>query len=172
VLVNRVEELRYLVLAAQREGSRAFADVLRPLGVTPAQAEVLTVVRTATGPLAVREIGELLVCETGSPSRLVTNLITAGLLQGSRDSADGRITRLSLTTAGRQIAAHVSAAEQKFQRQLAANLAEDQALDTVVDFLRHFVANSPTGRAVARRRALEGPAPDTDTPEVEPARLP
>jgi DNA-binding MarR family transcriptional regulator len=161
--VDTVEELRYLVLAAQREGSRALADVLRPLGVTPAQAEVLTVVRTASGPLSVREIGERLVCETGSPSRLVASLVTAGLLKGTRDGADGRITRLGLTIAGRRVAEQVLAAEQSFQRQLAADLPEGRGLDTVVVFLRDFVANSPSGRALARRRSPSGPAPDADT---------
>jgi MarR family transcriptional regulator, organic hydroperoxide resistance regulator len=155
-VMNKVEELRYLVLAAQREGSRALADALRPLGVTPAQAEVLSVVRMATEPLSVRQIGQLLVCETGSPSRLVTNLITAGLLHGTRDAADGRITRLGLTTAGRRIAEQVLATEQEFERHLASDIPDDQTLDVVVDFLRHFVADTPAGHAMVRRRAHEG----------------
>lgn len=36
-----IEELRYLVLAAQREGNRLLADGLQPLGLTPSQAEAL-----------------------------------------------------------------------------------------------------------------------------------
>ena len=158
--MNKVEELRYLVLAAQREGGRALADALRPLGITPAQAEVLGVVRAATEPLSVRQIGDLLVCETGSPSRLVTNLVTAGLLHGTRDVADGRITRLSLTTVGRQTAAQVLATEQEFERRLASDIPDDQTLDTVVAFLRRFVTDSPAGRALARRRAPEGDSRD------------
>ena len=34
-----VEELRFLILAAQREGNRMLAQALRPLGITPAQAD-------------------------------------------------------------------------------------------------------------------------------------
>lgn len=162
--MDKVEELRYLVLAAQREGSRALADALRPLGVTPAQAEVLAVVRAATGPLSVREIGELLVCETGSPSRLVTNLVTAGLLHGTRDVTDGRITRLSLTTVGHRIAERVFAAEQEFEGRLALDIPDDQALDVVVGFLRHFVTDTPAGRALVRRRAQDDLARGADTP--------
>ena len=158
--MNKVEELRYLVLAAQREGSRALADARRPLGVTPAQAEVLTVAHAATGPLSVRQIGDLLVCETGSPSRLVTSLVTAGLLHGTRDVTDGRITRLGLTTAGRRMAEQVSATEQEFERRLASDVPDDHTLDVVVDFLRHFVAATPSGRALARRRAQDGDAQD------------
>jgi hypothetical protein len=38
-----LEEAALLILAAQREGHRLMASALRPLGVTPAQAEVLQV---------------------------------------------------------------------------------------------------------------------------------
>src|SRR3954469_15729157 len=68
--VEPIEELRYLVLGAQREGARMLAQLLRPLGLTAAQAEVVAVLRDADGPLTVREIGDRLVCETGSPRRL------------------------------------------------------------------------------------------------------
>ena len=161
-LMDKVEELRYLVLAAQREGNRALADALRPLGVSPAQAEVLPVVREATGPLSVREIGDLLVCETGSPSRLVTSLVTAGLLHGVRDTADARVTRLSLTAIGRRIAQQVVATEQGFVRRLASDIPDDQTLDVVVDFLRRFVTDTPAGRALARR------SPETRAPGAGP----
>ena len=33
--MDSVEELRYLVLAAQRDGNRMLAAQLRPLGLTP-----------------------------------------------------------------------------------------------------------------------------------------
>lgn len=160
-----VEELRYLVLAAQREGARALADVLRPLGLTPAQAEVLTVLRTASRALSVREIGERLVCETGSPSRLATSLVAAGLVDGARDPVDGRITRLSLTATGRQVAVQAHAAEQDFHRGLAAGLPKGEALDVVVGFLRELVATSPSGRALSRRRSQVDPAAGAGTPD-------
>jgi hypothetical protein len=44
---------------------------LRPLGVTPAQAEVLQVLADRQ-PLTLTGFGELLVCESGTnPSRLI-----------------------------------------------------------------------------------------------------
>ena len=73
-----IEELRYLILAAQREGNRLFADVLRPLHLTPSQAEVLRVLQDHE-PLSLIALGDLLVCETGSPSRLVQGLVFAVL---------------------------------------------------------------------------------------------
>ena len=66
--VDRIEELRYLVLAAQREGNRRLTDALRPLDVTPAQAEVLGILAGSAAPLSVKELGALLVCESGRPT--------------------------------------------------------------------------------------------------------
>src|SRR5215216_5370688 len=95
--MERTEELRYLILGAQREGARAFAELLRKAGLTPAQAEVLSVLREADLPLTVRDIGDLLVCEGGSPSRLIASLVDAGLLQRGSREGDRRAVELSLT---------------------------------------------------------------------------
>src|ERR671910_252543 len=99
-VMEPIEELRYLVLGAQREGARALGELLRPAGLTAAQAEVLAVLRDAGGPLTVREIGERLVCETGSPSRLVASVVDAGLLQRGEREGDRRVVELSLTSSG------------------------------------------------------------------------
>ena len=63
-------ELRYLVLAAQREGNRKLSRDLDAIGLTPAQAEVLLVLAERE-PLTLVELGRCIVCETGSPSRIV-----------------------------------------------------------------------------------------------------
>src|SRR6266496_116610 len=68
--VQLAEEFRYLVLTAQREGNRILTEALRPLDLTPSQAEVLRVLQEHQ-PLSLIALGELLVCESGSPSRLV-----------------------------------------------------------------------------------------------------
>src|SRR5436189_5775552 len=79
-------------------------SVLRPLGLTPAQAEVIAVLRDAPEPLSVREIGERLVCETGSPSRLVGSVVAAGLARRAEHPSDRRAVVLSLTQAGSAVA--------------------------------------------------------------------
>lgn len=151
--VDRVEELRYLVLAAQREGNRRLTEALRPLGLTPAQAEVLTVLAGSGEPLSVKELGSLLVCETGSPSRLTRTVVTAGWAQQVPDEADGRLTRLRLTAAGSTLADRVAQVESSFHAQLAAAMPDDAAVSAAVDVLRALVADGPAGRAVERRRA-------------------
>lgn len=156
--MDRVEELRYLVLAAQRQGSRRLARALRPLGVTPAQAEVLTVLREAGRPLSVRELGDHLVCEPGSPSRLARSIEAVGLIASGADEADGRVTALRLTDRGREVAAGVAIVERAFHTALAASLPDDGTVEAIVVTLRALVADDPAGRALARRR---GAAPAT-----------
>src|SRR4051812_45916518 len=95
--VDSAEELRYLILGAQREGARALGELLRPAGLTAAQGEVLAVLRDAGGGLTVRELGDRLVCEAGSPSRLVASLVDAGLLERGERSGDRRAVELTLT---------------------------------------------------------------------------
>lgn len=152
-LVDRIEELRYLVLAAQREGNRRLTEALRPLGVTPAQAEVLTVLAGSHEPLSVKELGALLVCETGSPSRLTRTVVAAGWAEQVPDEADGRLTRLRLTPSGADLAARVAEVEKAFHGQLAAALPDDGSTERTVRVLRSLVAGGPAGAAIERRRA-------------------
>jgi MarR family transcriptional regulator, organic hydroperoxide resistance regulator len=147
-----VEELRYLVLGAQREGARALAELLRPLGLTAAQAEVVAVLRDAEGPLTVREIGERLVCEGGSPSRLVASVVEAGLLERAGRPGDRRAVEHTLTAAGRSAARRVSDAERRLYDELAAALG-DRDVQAVVRGLRRLVDGRPAGAAIERRRA-------------------
>src|SRR5262249_52908147 len=117
-------ELRYLILGAQREGNRDLTEMLRPIGVTPSQAEVLSVLYAAGAPLSVREVGELLVCETGSPSRLVSSLVSAGLVAREAHPDDARAVSLSLTAAGRRAAARVAEVDDAIAGMIATMFSE------------------------------------------------
>ena len=147
-----IEELRYLVLGAQREGARTLADLLQPAGLTPAQAEVIAVLRDADGPLTVRELGDRLVCEGGSPSRLVSSVVGTGLIERGERAGDRRAVVLSLTPAGQRAAREVAVAERQLYDWLAAALSERETA-ALVRGLRKLVAGRPTGDAIARRRS-------------------
>lgn len=153
--VDRIEELRYLVLAAQREGSRRLTEALAPLGISPAQAEVLTVLAASSAPVSIRELGELLVCETGSPSRLARAVVARGWAEAVADDADGRVTRLRLTAQGRTLVTAVGEVEAAFHTELAdavGRSSSDLTLENAVTLLRTVVGDGPAGRALARRR--------------------
>jgi MarR family transcriptional regulator, organic hydroperoxide resistance regulator len=148
--VSRAEELRYLVLAAQREGNRQLAARLRPLGLTTAQAEVLSLLNERR-VLTLSGLGELLVCESGTnPSRLVDRLVTQGLVGRARSATDGREVLLQLTSTGRRAAAQVSSIEGELYASLDA-LATRHDVDAALALLRDFIGDLPSGHAVARR---------------------
>jgi DNA-binding MarR family transcriptional regulator len=150
--VKTAEELRYLILAIQREGNRLLAAELRPLGLTPSQAEVLRVLRDH-GPLTLSALGGLLVCETGnSPSRLVDRLVAQGLIQRDTDPKDRRYLTLSLTAEGRELSRRVATAEDVLHKAID-DLVAGQAVDQTIATLRVLAEAFPAGEALARRRA-------------------
>ena len=147
-----LEELRYLMLAAQREGNRLLAEALRPLHLTPSQAEVLRVLQDHE-PLSLIALGDLLVCETGSPSRLVQGLVEAGLIERVPSTTDKRMITLTLTGAGREMAAKVGAIESQFYK-ANADLVKDAPLPEMLGLLWRFVEGKPAGIALARRKMI------------------
>jgi DNA-binding MarR family transcriptional regulator len=150
--MDDVEELRYLVLAAQRDGNRMLASALRPLGLTPAQAEVIVVLAGADSPLTVREVGALLVCEPGSPSRLVSSLVDAGHVARTRHPEDARASALELTPQGRAVAERVRAVEQRFHDELRARLGSRRDSEAAARVLRRIASDGASAAALDRRR--------------------
>ncbi|NMO03254.1 winged helix DNA-binding protein [Gordonia sp. TBRC 11910] len=148
--MESIEEFRYLVLAAQREGARALATALKPYGLTVSQAEAIAVLRDASTPLTVREIGQRLVCEGGSPSRLMATLTHKGLVHSVIGAQDRRTTVLSLTESGLDAARTVREIEENLYAALGFVLDADR-LDAVIPVLRSLVAQLPAGQALQRR---------------------
>lgn len=158
--MRTAEELRYVVLAAQREGNRLLARELRPLGLTASQAEVIRVLADHQ-PLTVGGLGELLVCETGTnPSRLVDRLVTMGAVQRTSGVDDRREVELTLTARGTSLAGRIATIEEVMYRALDA-AAAGWDVDQALGLLRAFVTDLPAGQALARRveRAASGPRP-------------
>lgn len=144
------EELRYLILAIQREGNRMLAAGLRPLGVTPSQAEVLRVLADHQ-PLTLQGLGELLVCETGSsPSRLADRLVAAGLIRRGTGASDRRQVTLTLTEDGEQTARRITEVEEDLYRTLD-QLIDGQPTQEALALLRALAGAFPAGQALARR---------------------
>lgn len=147
--MHLAEEVRYLLLATQREGNRYFAEALRPLDLTPSQAEVLRVLQEYQ-PVSLRDLGKLLVCEHGSPSRLVDGLVTAGLVQRVPSQQDGRSVTLTLTDQGKERAEQVVAIETILDQQIM-QLIEGVPIREVMEMFWRYIAGRPAGEALARR---------------------
>jgi DNA-binding MarR family transcriptional regulator len=148
--VRSAEELRYAILALQREGNRVLATALKPLGVTPSQAEVLRVL-DESGPLALAGLGELLLCETGTgPSRLVDRLVVQGYVVRAEDPSDRRSVSLTLSAAGGEVSAEVARIEDELYATMDA-LTVGHAVEPTLTLLRGMLAAFPAGAVLDRR---------------------
>ena len=148
------EELRFLILAAQREGSRGLSAALAPLDLTPAQAEVVRCLADF-GPMSLRELGAMLVCESGSPSRLVDSVVKRAIVTRTEDAADRRSVTLALTAEGKRLDRAVRKVEEALYEQIGGQLGAD-TIAKALALLRPLVAGSAGGEAIARRKSAEG----------------
>jgi DNA-binding MarR family transcriptional regulator len=149
--MERAAEIRYLFLAVQREGNRFFAERLSALALTPSQAEVLRVLQDYQ-PLSLMGLGELLVCESGSPSRLVNGMVELGLVERTTSPTDRRMVTLTLTEQGQAQATRVQAIEAEMETLINQILATaTSSVPEMMELLWKFVDGRPAGAALARR---------------------
>ncbi|HVU10953.1 MAG TPA: MarR family transcriptional regulator [Phototrophicaceae bacterium] len=147
--MDKAEELRYLFLAVQREGNRALTDALAPLDLTPAQAEVLQVLEQY-GSLTLTELGERLVCETGSPSRLVSSMVEKGYVRKTTSEADRRANKLTLTAQARDLMPRLNQIERDFNR--PPDFLDEATMDQAIKLLWLLAGDSISGKALQRRK--------------------
>jgi len=151
--MDQGEELRYLILVVQREGSRQLADTLRPLNLTPSQAEVIQVLQQYQ-PMTLLQLGERLVCENGSPSRLVKTMVEAGWVEKSPNPDDGRAVLLQLAPAANTILPQLNQIEQQLNDNVS-HMADAETLAMLLDRLWPLVRDTEGGRALVRRKNKE-----------------
>ena len=160
------EELRFLILGAQREGNRIFASLLAPLGITTSQAEALRVLQDA-GSLSLNGLGSRLVCESGSPSRLVSTVVDKGWVERKEAPQDRRLVTLRLTKSGAHLARRVRKVEERLHGWISTRLGPEE-LRSVSRALRSLLADTSAGRAVADRTSSNFVVV-VETPIVVPA---
>jgi DNA-binding MarR family transcriptional regulator len=150
--VDPLFEFGLAVKAIQRELEQQANAAMRPLGLTAAQADALIVIRQA-GPLSLGELGDLLIAESGHPSRLVDRLVESGLVERRPAASDRRRVELSLTARGRRLATRAEAARERLLELGRAAIGE-RDLAPALDLLRELVEHTQFAELVARRRAL------------------
>lgn len=160
------ERFRFVVLALQRQGSRRLNAALARLGVTASQAEALEVIGTF-GPLTTRRTGDYLVCESGSPSRLLASLADKGLTVRSNPPEDRRATLHALSPAGRDLLDEVRCRQGEFHAELAG-LLDAAAADPDLSPLRRLaeLVVDPDLRGALGRR-FPDLYPGSPTPAAE-----
>jgi MarR family transcriptional regulator, organic hydroperoxide resistance regulator len=153
--VDPLFELALILKAIQRELERRTNEAMAPLGITGAQADALAVIGQA-GPLALKDLGDLLIAEAGHPSRLVDRLVAAGLVERRAAQDDRRRIVLSLTQEGRRLEKRIHEAREGVL-DLARQLIGERDLDPMLATLRELVQFTSFGDLIARRRELFDP---------------
>lgn len=148
------ERLRFLILGAQREGNRLLTALLAPLDITPSQAEVLRCLADA-GALSLNALGRRLVCETGSPSRLVSTLVDKGWVRRRENPDDRRQISLVLTADGKSVETQVRAVEDHMYSWIADRLDPD-SVKTLANGLDRLLEGSTAGAAIRERSDRTG----------------
>ena len=141
-----------MVKAGQRDFERRTNEAMRPLGVTGAQADAITVIGQA-GPLSLKELGELLIAESGHPSRLVDRLVEAGWVKRGPADDDRRRVVLTLTAKGRALDRRVQETRQAVL-DAGRQLIGDRDLEPALKLMRELLQYSEFEQLIARRREL------------------
>ncbi|TGA96224.1 MarR family transcriptional regulator [Sporolactobacillus shoreae] len=145
----KAEALRYIILAVQRHGNRILNDLLKSIGLTASQAEVLRTLRDRKG-LSLKELGQLLICESGSPSRLVERLVRDGLVEKIAHSKDSRYVTLQLTQTGKEKEHLVENIEKQLYGQLNQAYSEEE-LELMCTLLGRFLKGQPITETLKKR---------------------
>jgi DNA-binding MarR family transcriptional regulator len=157
--VDPLFEFALSVKALQRELERASNELMKPLGLTGPQADALVVIRQAQ-PIALKDLGRLLIAEAGHPSRLIDRLVEAGLVERRAAQDDRRRVELKLTPAGRRLARRVEKARQEIFDAGRSHVDEKRLVATTA-VLGQLLEDTPGGQLIERRRRLAAGRPVT-----------
>ncbi|MFI6442581.1 MarR family winged helix-turn-helix transcriptional regulator [Streptomyces sp. NPDC050759] len=149
--MDEVEELGLFLKAAVRESDRRVNEVLRPLGITASQAEVLQLL-DRFGPMSLGELGSLVVAEGGHPSRLVDRMVQADLVVRQSAVDDRRRVELLPTERGRQLATQARELKEGFRDWVSGQI-EDVDLAPVRAFFLAYLAGTELGETVRQRQS-------------------
>ena len=152
-------EFALSVKALQREFERGSNELMKPLGLTGPQADALVVIAQVQ-PLALKDLGGLLIAEAGHPSRLVDRLVEAGLVERHAAQDDRRRVELKLTPAGRRLARRVEKARQELFDAGRPHL-DEKRLVAATAVIRQLLEGTSAGELVERRRSLAEGRPVT-----------
>ena len=138
--------------ALQRDFERASNELMKPLGLTGPQADALVVIGQAQ-PVALKELGSLLIAEAGHPSRLVERLVEAGLVERRAAADDRRRVELSLTPAGRRLAKRVVGTRAALF-DASRGAVGRKRVESALALFRELQKDTPLGEVIERRRRL------------------
>ena len=134
-------QLCFALYSASLAMTKFYKPLLAPLGLTYPQYLVMLVLWEGDG-LAVSQLGERLLLDSGTLTPLLKRLEAQGLVQRLRDTADERRVLLRLTAAGRALKSRAQALPPAIARATGCGLDEIGALKTTLKALRRQITES------------------------------
>ena len=147
---NQIEILRFLIKSCERESMGVFNNLLKDIHLTANQVEVLTVLNTY-GPKSVKDLGDLLICEKKSPSRLVQSLIKKGLLIKETDKEDKRISLIALSQQGKQLLPEIQKQNNEFNKMIGKRIKDKNQINELNEILSSYLAGTESMEKIHRR---------------------
>ena len=141
---RRVEDEAFVNLLRTADAlMQGVAATLKPAGLSPAQYNVLRILRGAGAHgLACREIGERMIAKDPDITRLLDRLEERDLISRSRDRADRRVITTRITDTGLRILKELDKPIEELHVKQLGHLG-DQRLRSLVDLLE--AARARTG---------------------------
>ncbi|NRO37230.1 MarR family winged helix-turn-helix transcriptional regulator [Lactobacillus helveticus] len=151
---KKIEILRFLIKSCERESLYVFNNLLKDLELTSNQVEVITILNSY-GAMSVKELGNLLICEKKSPSRLVQSLIKKKLLIKKVDETDKRVSLIELTAQGKKLIPEINAANEKFNRIIEEKIHNSNQVDELIDILQEYLEGTDSLSKIHRRYDID-----------------
>lgn len=152
--MHDIEELRYLIKAVDKEGDLKYAHRLKTINITPSQYEVLKILSLKNGR-SISEIGELLICGSENPSRLIDRLVAKKLVKKNNSKKDSRIVNIWITPEGKAVLKKAQIIETEFDEHITAELTKDITVQRLLKILKKQVEGTKTLTKIEKRKSIE-----------------
>jgi DNA-binding MarR family transcriptional regulator len=149
---HQAERFRYYILAAQRLGQRQLNEYMKTIDLTVSQSEVIRVLQQWQ-PISLKDLGSLLICETGSPSRLIERMVEDELVDKVINPSDARFVLLQLTEKGIDKAKQIVDFEDKLYKELESLFPNDE-MTSVSSALEKMLSHFPIAETLRKRKLL------------------
>jgi DNA-binding MarR family transcriptional regulator len=147
----------FLLAQLGAHAAAAFADRIRPLGLTPPQAGVLRLLAQVPGQ-SQRELADALGMHAPRLVALIDELAARGLVARDRDPDDRRNYAISLTDKGRRLLAELGQVAREHELAITSGLDDEQRTQLLA-LLRRLAEEQqlapgihPGYRRIGRRR--------------------
>jgi DNA-binding MarR family transcriptional regulator len=143
-----LEQEAYLnIVRTATQLSDAFERILRPAGLTPAQYNVLRILRgTDTEGLCRNDLRDRMLTRMPDMTRLLDRMEAGGLVSRTRDADDRRIVTTRITPEGLRLVNGLDEAVAEEHRRRLGHLSQEH-LEMLIELLGEVRSTCPRGAA-------------------------